>query len=360
MIYINGTASISPQPTFEKQGFLEEITEYTTNCLQCIEPDYENFLSPIGLRRMSRVLKMGWGAAKSCLENTSLSTPGAIVTGTGRGCYLETQKFIFSMYENDETLLSPTPFIHSSHGSIAAQIAMMTGCRDYNMTYTHRGFSFESALTDAIMLLNEGHFQSVLAGGVDEIGKNKFLSFDRIGHWKKPDTGNLKLLEYDSAGTIAGEGSTFFLLQNSSSQYTYALLKSVHTFSNPSDTRAIIKQAEWFLSQQGLEVSDIDLVLLGLNGDRQFDAVYYELMATVFSISGQAYYKHLCGEYHTSTAFALWLAANILSLQQVPPIIRLNNRKAKTINHILIYNHYRDVNHSFILASSKKYTNPII
>ncbi len=353
MIYINGTANISSQPTFEESGFLNEVREYTTNRLQCIEPGYEKFISSTGLRRLSRILKMSWRAAKSCLDDASLSIPGAIVTGTGRGCYLETQKFIFSVYENHETLLSPTPFIQSSHGSIAAQIAMMTGCRNYNMTYAHRGFSFESALMDAMLLLNEGRFQSVLAGGVDEIGKNEFHTFDRIGHWKKPDTNNLKLLEYDTAGTIAGEGSTFFLLQKSFNQNTCAQIKSVHTFSNPSVTREITKQVGWFLDQQGIEVCDIDLVLLGLNGDRQFDAVYYELMASVFSTAAQAYYKHLCGEYHTSTAFALWLAAKILRGQHIPQIIRLNNRKIKAINHILIYNHYRNINHSFILVSGK-------
>ncbi len=32
-------------------------------------------------------------------------------------------------------------------------------------------------------------------------------------------------------------------------------------------------------------------------------------MSTLFSGNRQAYYKHLCGEYHTSSAFALWLAA---------------------------------------------------
>ena len=353
MIYINGTASISPQPTFEKQGFLKEIVEYTTNRLLCIEPDYENILSPTELRRLSRVLKMGWGAAKTCLDDASVSTPGAIITGTGRGCYRETQKFIFSMYENDETLLSPTPFIQSSHGSIAAQIAMMTGCRDYNMTYAHRGFSFESALMDAMMLLGERQLKSVLVGGVDEIGEKQFRTFDRIGHWKAPDANNLKLLEYNSGGTIAGEGSTFFLLQNIPNQNTYAQIKSVHTFSNPSGIREITKQVERFLHQQALEINDIDLVLFGLNGDRRFDNIYYKLMASAFSSSGQAYYKHLCGEYHTSTAFALWLAAKILIRQHVPQIIRLNNRKTKTINHVLIYNHYRDVNHSFILVSGK-------
>ncbi|NOX84557.1 MAG: hypothetical protein GXO86_01110 [Chlorobi bacterium] len=353
MIYINGTASISPQPTFEKKGFLKEIVEYTTNRFQCIEPDYEKFLSPNELRRLSRVLKLGWGAAKSCLDDAFVSTPGAIITGTGCGCYHETQKFIFSMYENDETLLSPTPFIQSSHGSIAAQIAMMTGCSDYNMTYAHRGFSFESALMDALMLMGEKHLKSVLVGGVDEIGERQFITFNRIGYWKTKAINNLKLLESDSAGTIAGEGSSFFLLQDFSGPETYARIRAVHVFSNLSGTVDVENEIRKFVKRQEITVNDIDWVFLGLNGDKQFDPLYYHLMSTVFKNNGLACYKHLCGEYHTSTAFALWLAAKILKEQTFPSILKLNNPENKTVGNILIYNHYRNINHSLILVSAR-------
>ena len=353
MIYINGVSAISPQPTFGKKKFPADIVQYSTNRLQCIEPDYEKFLSPTELRRVSRVLKMGWGAAKSCLDDAGISQPDAIVTGTGRGCYRETQKFIFSMYENDEMLLSPTPFIQSSHGSIAAQIAMKTGCRNYNMTYAHRGFTFESVLLDAMMLLGEGKFHSVLTGGVDEIGKNQFLTFDRIGHWKKQDTNNLKLLEYDSKGTIAGEGSTFFLMQDHPGPETYARINAVDVFSNLSGKINIENKIENFIRKQEIEPRDIDLVLLGLNGDNQFDPVYYHLMSTIFKNNGQAWYKHLCGEYHTSTAFALWLASVILQEQSVPSILQLNAPRNEEIRNILIYNQYRNINHSLIFVSAK-------
>ncbi len=352
MIYINGTASISPQPTFEEKEFLENVVEYSTNWLRCIEPDYKEFLSPTELRRISRVLKLGWSAAKSCLDDAALSLPDAIITGTGLGCYRETQKFIYSMYENKEMLLSPTPFIQSSHGSIAAQIAMKTGCRDYNMTYAHRGFSFESALLDALMLLNEGHFQSVLTGGVDEMGKKQYVSFDRIGYWKKQYVSNLDLLKNDSDGTIAGEGSTFFLLQNFKGTNTYARIKSVHVFSNLSGNVDVEARIKNFLQQQEMDVNEIDLVLLGLNGDRQFDPMYQHLMAGLFKNSGQAFFKHLCGEYHTSTSFALWLAAKMLKEQKVRSILKLNDIERNTLKNILIYNHYRNINHSLILVST--------
>ena len=352
MIYINGIANISPQSTLNKDEFLSSVQQYNTNMLQCIEPDYSNFFHPNALRRMGRIIKLGWAGAKSCLDDANLETPDSICVGTGKGCYKNTQLFLYSVDDNEEKFVPPSLFIQSAHGSIASQIAIQTGCKNYNMTYAHRVFSFESALIDTMMLLQEEKYKNVLLGGVDEIQENQFKTFDRIGHYKKPDANNLQLLSDKTKGTIAGEGSTFFFLENQASKKTYAGIKSVHTFSNPSNLNSIIEQVENFLKQKSLSINDLDLVILGLNGDIEYDWIYYELMSTVFSGNRQAYYKHLCGEYHTSSAFALWLSAKIIQLQQIPKIIELNLKPNNSINNILIYNQYRNTNHSLTLVSN--------
>jgi len=352
MIYINGIANISPQLTFSEDEFLSSVRQYNTNMLQCIEPDYSEFFHPNSLRRMGRVIKLGWAGAKSCLDDANLETPDSICIGTGKGCYKNTQIFLYSVNDNKEKFVPPSPFIQSAHGSIASQIAIQTGCKNYNMTYSHRAFSFESAMIDAIMLLKEEKYKNVLLGGVDEIQEKQFKTFDRIGHYKKPDANNLQLLAGKTKGTIAGEGSTFFLLENQVSKKTYAAIKSVHAFSNPPNLNSIVEQIESFLKHKNLIVSDLDLVILGLNGDVEYDWIYYDLMSTLFSGNKQAYYKHLCGEYHTSTAFALWLAAKVIQYQRVPEILKLNIKPSQSINNVLIYNQYRNTNHSLTLVSN--------
>ncbi len=352
MIYINGTAAISPQPTLNGNELLTKIQEYHTNMLQCIEPDYRAFFHPNALRRVSRVLKLGWAGAKSCLDNAGVKVPESICVGTGKGCFKSTETFLLSVDENKEEFIPPSPFIQSAHGSIAAQIAIQTGCQNYNMTYSHRAFSFESALIDAMMLLQEGKYTNVLLGGVDEIEEMQFKTFERIGHYKKPGVRNLQLLNNNSEGTIAGEGSTFFLLENNPKKNTFAAIKAVHTFSNPDDTKTVRQEIGHFLQREHLTVEDIDLVLLGLNGDSRFDMVYYDLVESLFSQNKQASYKHLCGEYHTSSAFALWLAAKIIREQRVPEIIELNHRQTDKMKNILIYNHYLNTNHSLLLVGS--------
>jgi hypothetical protein len=60
-----------------------------------------------------------------------------------------------------------------------------------------------------------------------------------------------------------------------------------------------------------------------------------------------ARFKHLCGEYPTASAYALWLACNL------PPVLpgHLVKRpaKEKPYRTILIYNQYEFSQHSLIL-----------
>jgi 3-oxoacyl-(acyl-carrier-protein) synthase len=319
--------------------------------LQCIEPDYTEIMDSIALRRLSRVIKMGSASAKYCLDDAKLATPDTICIGTGKGCYKNTQIFMFSVDDNQEKFVPPSPFIQSSHGSIASQIAIQTGCKNYNMTYSHRSFSFESALLDAMMLIAENKNANVLVGGVDEIEDIQFKTFDRINYYKNPDINNLELLSDKTKGTIAGEGSTFFLLNDRPSDHAYACIQSVHTFTR-NVNKPIEQSVSLFLKQNGLTINDLDMVVLGLNGDPEFDQVYYDLSSTLFREKRQLYYKHLCGDYLTSSAFALWASALIAHHQRIPEILNFNDKAVRKVQNILIYNHHRNVNHSLILVSA--------
>jgi 3-oxoacyl-(acyl-carrier-protein) synthase len=331
--------------------FLSDVAQHNTNMLQCIEPDYSEFMDANALRRMSRVLKLGSVGAKYCLEDAALEVPDAICIGTGKGCFKNTQLFLFSVDENNERFIPPSPFIQSAHGSIASQIAIETGCKNYNMTYSHRGFSFESALLDAMMLLNEKKYAHVLLGGVDEIEEIQFNTFDRIGYYKKPVVNNLNLLADQKKGTIAGEGSTFFLLESHQTDNTYAKVNDIKTFSNTVSYIKVEEAIKNFLSQNNLSKKDIDLVVLGFNGDIEFDRMYHELNASLFKDNRQVYYKHLCGDYLTSSAFALWMSSMMIKHQRIPEIVNLNHETVKQIKNVLIYNQHHNVNHSLILVS---------
>jgi 3-oxoacyl-(acyl-carrier-protein) synthase len=258
---------------------------------------------------------------------------------------------MFSIDDNQERFVPPSPFIQSAHGSIASQIAIQTGCKNYNMTYSHRSFSFEDALLDAMMLLIEKKYANVLLGGVDEIEEIQFNTFDRIGYYKNPGVNNLELLADQSKGTIAGEGSAFFLLESHQTANTYAKINDVHTFSNPVSNLQHEDIMQHFLSQNELSIKDIDMVVLGLNGDTEFDGIYHDLNTSLFKDNRQVYYKHLCGDYLTSSAFALWASALMVHHQKIPKIMNVNNKVVEKIQNILIYNQHRNKYHSLILVS---------
>lgn len=350
-IYINGVGNISPQKTFDNSHFLDEPVSVESVRLKCLDPNYKEFISGDMVRRMSRIIKMGVAAAKICLHDADCTMPDAIITGTGLGCIEDTEKFLSSMILNKEEFLTPTSFIQSTHNTVSAQIALLLKCHNYNFTYVHRGISFESALIDGMTRINSGQANDILLGGADELTSNSFTIMQRLGFWKRKPVNNLQLLEDKTRGTIAGEGAAFFMISDKQREKGYAEIKDVDTFIYPekiSETKLHIRD---FLTRNQVTAGNIDLFITGMNGDPSSDNPYHEVSDHLFPKTGKAYFKHLCGEYHTAVSFALWLGAMILKSQRIPDVVKLQEPITGDINNILIYNHYRNINHSLILVS---------
>ena len=348
-LYIRATGNVSPQNTFGHPGLTVELTEYNNNRLRSIEPDYSKLIDVKLIRRMSRIIKMGVAAAVQCLHDAEIENPDAIITGTAYGCLEDTGVFLQKMVHNKEEMLTPTAFIQSTHNTIGAQIALLLKCNGYNNTFVHRGFSFESAMLDAIMLLQDGTANNVLVGGVDEITDFSFEITSRFGLFKKKIGSNLDLFNTGTKGTIAGEGAAFFLLNSEASPGDYATLEALATFYKPLDHREVEVNVLSFLTEQSIPIEQIDIVLCGRNGDLEGDKVYDHLNETIFKNSSVIHYKHLCGEYPTSTAFALWMAAGICKTGLLPQGFKASEKEVK---RILIYNHYQMMHHSLMLVSA--------
>lgn len=350
--YIRGTGNISPQSTFEKGSFPEEIRKFDTPFLSSLEPVYKEYVKPIQLRRMSRVLKMGVVAAGSALRQAGIEKPDAIITATGLGMMEDTEKFLNLVINNKETLLNPTAFIQSTHNTVGAHIAVMLGCNEYNVTFVHGPVSFEAALLDTMMWLEENPGKMVLTGGAEELTDMHFKITDSAHYWKKGHLENLRLLEYDSPGSIGGEGAAFFVLASSPGPETQSMVRGVKTIYKPEDRTLLEKNIYEFLASEDMALSDIDLVLLGYNGDSRYDTIFRELEGSLFSQHATGYFKHLCGEHYLASSFALWLADKILRDKAVPEVVLRNRKSPKGIRNILIYNQYKLVHHSLMLVTT--------
>ncbi len=335
--YINNTAIVSPQRTFDQDFPMEPVGYPDADYFRCIEPPYKDFLDPMVSRRMSRIVKMGVCTALSCMRKAGVEMPDAVIAGTGLGCLEDTEKFLGSIYTLQERLLNPTPFINSTHNTIAGAIALAIKCHGYNATFTHRGFSFESALLDSLMLSEENPESVILAGAFDEITANSYDITKRLGLWEK---------------AIPGEGVAFFMLSGKRRPDSMARLNALHTLFSPANENAVEHEMHHFIQNAGLSVQDIDLVVMGINGDTKEDVFYKHLMNGMFEEKPVAKFKHLCGEYDTASSFALWLCTQIIHTQHVPGWVMANEPRPGKLKNVLIYNHLRGVNHSFYLLSA--------
>ncbi|MBR5958802.1 MAG: beta-ketoacyl synthase chain length factor [Salinivirgaceae bacterium] len=343
--YINAHGIISPQHTFDGAFFENGPEEYNQPQMHCIEPDYKEFINPAKLRRMSRILKMGLGAASLCVQRGT--QPDAIILGTGFGCLADLEKFQYAMKAENEQLLSPTPFVNSSHNMISSQIAIALGCNGYNMTHFHAALSFENTVQDAMMLIAEDEVQNVLVGGIDEITEQLFSITDKLNIWRKDNYNNMNLFNGTHRGTLMGEGAAFFILGSKPTDGHSAQIIGTHTFIDSNTD--IIGEATDFLATLNLTLADIDTMILGRNGDAENDCVYDALEnCTQANI---VHYKHLCGEYRTSSAFAMWLGANILQRQQIPQCTIKRQSRKNSYSNILIYNHLNSTEHAFTVLS---------
>src|SRR5690606_16245635 len=260
----------------------------------------------------------------------------AINTGTGMGCIENTEKFLNTLISNKEEFLTPTSFIQSTHNTVGAQIALSLQCKAYNATYVHAALSFESALIDAQLMLQE-EAQHILVGGVDELG-SEFVDYVQM----------MEDQEENGIQVPFGEGASLFVLATEQKPNTIQL-KDVESLSSAS-TGTIIEKLKDFLTRNELNSSQIDAVVFGKNGDG-FDTYYDELSKALFSNTLQLRYKHLSGEFYTASAFGFWIAHEVLKKQEIPKTLISFGEPKKELKNILLYNQFKGRDHSFILLS---------
>jgi hypothetical protein len=328
MLYIHDSSCIFPQ-----EG-LDSPVGPVNNQLKAVEPRYEGIPGNV-LRRMSKSVKMGIGAALPLLKYA----PDGILIGTGYGGMEDSIRFLNQIIEYDEGVLTPGTFVQSTANAIASQLGLLHHNRGYNITYVNRGLAFESALLDAAMLVREHPGKSWLAGGVDEISAHNYR-FEYAEGWYKKEafTGN-DLYGSDTPGSIAGEGAAHFILNGRRDGALMEIRKIV--LLGGEDENALRSALTGLL-----EGKSPDLLLSGENGDSRALRWYRIVESLMGPDTGVARFKHLCGEYPTASAFALWLACNFPAAL---PGHLLKRPPRGTPRHILIYNNYKFIQHSLIL-----------
>ena len=353
--YLNGISCISAQPTADEEDFFQTgPISYDTPVFKAHKANYKQYIKPVAMRRMSPSVKMGVSASYMALDDAGIKRPDAVLTGTGRGCRQDSELFLENLLENKEEFLTPIKFIQSTHNTVGGRIALELDCNAYNFTYVQDAVSFESALTDAqLMILNETNMKNVLVGGIDELAKKSMELYIRNGEIKQEQRiHNLDLLKSQTKGSLASEGAAFFVLSKEKNETSYAELVDVGIY-NRASPKEMEQNIAGFLLKNKLQLKDVDAVMLGNNGDSEFDFYYETLQKNIFETTAQLGYKHLMGEHHTVSSAGMWLATKVLKQQTVPGFLKLNAvQTGKNIQNILLYNQNKGRNHSLILLKA--------
>ncbi len=347
-VYINSVGSVSAQNTTDDSDFLKDIISYNETTITAINPNYKDFIPPAAARRMAKGIKMGIVASKLALQKAGLESVDAIITGTGMGCLHDSEKFLSAIIDNNEEYLTPTPFIQSTHNTVGGQIALEIQCKGYNFTYVHGSNSFESALLDAKLQLELDEANNILIGGVDELADHTIVLNKIIHHIKEEPVESSKILDSKTKGAVFSEGANFFVVSNKKKASSLAQIEALEIY-NTLTIDSVENQARQFLKENHINPSNVDALILGNNGDVEFDTFYHKLATGDFKNTQQFVYKPWTGEFNTVSSFGLLLAANILKIQNTPEPFKLNNTNTSHYKTILLYNQYRGENHSFTL-----------
>lgn len=284
---IKHICSIGHQDSFHTDSCWNRLQILEENS-EIIAPDYKKYIPSASLRRFSPVLRMAVTAAMECQNN--IDAPfGAISIGTSLGCLKDTERFLQTFIQTKGNSISPTAFIQSTHNTIAGAISIALHNHAYNMTHTQNSLSFETALVDALLCVDEGN-KNVLLGAADE-------AIDFLNKLK-PGLIN-RSLNFTS-------GATCMILE--APIEGRKIIEDCSLDFNNQDVQTTIKQ---FLTHNGVETNALKLILHSDNVNLNLNV-------------RQVNYEQYTGLYFSSSAFACHLANDF-------PLAK--NEKILIVNH---------------------------
>ena len=328
-IYVLSAKQISAQQPL-CEDWMSQPVEYQEPFNRSIDPSFKDYISPIEARRMGKILKRAIATSKEAIKASGLETVDAIITGTGYGCIENTEFFLDALSKDGEQMLSPTYFMQSTHNTISSLVAIQMKNHGYNVTYAHKGISFDSALQDAILQMRLGKINSALVGGHDEMTPTFYNILKKGG-----------MMGHDDE--MCGEAAVSVVLGTKHDDYLCKILdfKMLH---KPTMEKLKAVAADF----------KADFILTGISGDHKSDEAYLNECKEFFGDAKLLKYKHLFGESFTASGLGFYVAAQCLKAGKIPAHLFVNPSDAtdKKPSKILIFNHSDENNYSLTLLEA--------
>ncbi|MGJ1506846.1 beta-ketoacyl synthase chain length factor [Sphingobacterium siyangense] len=292
-------------------------------------------LSPNSARRMSKAVKMGIICAMEALQQIDRSELDGILVGSGKGCLIDSDRFLQSIAVQQEEFLSPTAFIQSTHNTVAGQIALLIKNTGYNMTYSQGRVSFESTVFDAYLQLVLNERKTLLVGAVDELSDISIDISESIANTTdQPIT----------TGIPRTEGAGFFIFSNQKNQHTLGELVDMVIY-HPTEELRPETQLAAFLKKNKLSAEQLDLVIYGSAKPETPS----EMEAEAFNDLAKINYQSQIGYFDTDVVFAFDFALKQLNNQTFRSIESPIGNKIGAFQHVLICN-FGDQNSLMLLS----------
>ena len=366
-VFVLSAKQISIQQPLSEE-WMDQPMVYDVPFTRSLDPSFKEYVSPIEARRMGKIMKRALATSKEALKEASLDTVDAIITGTGYGCIENTEFFLDALSNDGEQMLKPTYFMQSTHNTISSLVAIQTKNHGYNVTYAHKGISFDSALQDAWWQFQLGKINTALVGGHDEMTETFYHILKKGGVMGHDD----EMCGESAVSVVLSKAvepvetplhNESALRQAQGPQLLTAALRidSVESSiceerSNP-ETKPLCKLTGFQLLHQptmttlqenianllqnaGKTLADVDYILTGISGNHDNDKAYLEETKLLFGDTPLLKYKHLFGESFTASGLGFYVAAQCLKAGRVPSSLLVNKELVcdKQPKCLLLYN----------------------
>ena len=328
-VYVLSAKQISIQQPLSEE-WMQDPVHYDVPFVRSADPSFKDYVSPIEARRMGKILKRALATSKEALKAAEMDTVDAVITGTGYGCIENTEFFLDALSNEGEQLLKPTYFMQSTHNTISSLVAIQTKNHGYNVTYAHKGISFDSALQDAWWQFQLGKIDSALVGGHDEMTETFYHILKKggvMGHDEE---------RCGEAAVSVVLGSALRQAQGPQPLCRLTGFKMLHqpTMNTQMDALATTLQAA------GKSLADVDYILTGLSGNHSNDEAYLNEAKTLFGDKPLLRYKHLFGESFTASGLGFYVAAQCIKAGRIPAALFVNPTEAsdRQPKCIMLYN----------------------
>ena len=206
------------------RSFLQVPTGAGPVALSALRADpgpLQELISPMVLRRMDHLTRMGLFGARLALADAGLEPSGhpamGLVLASGHGATATTYALLDSIINDGDACASPTHFASSLHSACAGTIAISLGLTGPSLTVSQGDLSVPSALLTARQWLLDGRVERVLFGALDELSELTGSLWPRQGRAADP-------------AAVPGEGAAFLVLSRAAeSRPGYCELEAVST-----------------------------------------------------------------------------------------------------------------------------------